>query len=133
MRAVWAGSPANARDVLERVEAATGWAYTTVKTLLQRLVDKGALQVHKHRNTSVYAAVLQPVAARRSALQSLLRSAFEGSFGTLLQHLVADQPMSAADRRQLASLLADQPEPRARPVRHVPPAGSATPRRRRAR
>lgn len=122
MRAVWAGSPANARDVLERVEAATGWAYTTVKTLLQRLVDKGALRVHKRRNTSVYAAVLQPVVARRSALQSLLRSAFEGSFGTLLQHLVADQPMSAADRRQLSSLLADQP-----------PGAPQSPRRRRPR
>lgn len=133
MRAVWAGSPANARDVLERVEVATGWAYTTVKTLLQRLVDKGALRVHKRRNTSVYAAVLQPVAARRSALQSLLRSAFEGSFGTLLQHLVADQPMSAADRRQLEALLTDEPPAAPRPARHVRPADPAAPRRRRPR
>ena len=42
MQALWGRHPATARDVLEQVERETAWAYTTVKTLLARLVEKGA-------------------------------------------------------------------------------------------
>ncbi|MDA2930716.1 BlaI/MecI/CopY family transcriptional regulator, partial [Acidobacteria bacterium AH-259-O06] len=35
--------PASARDVLEALEGEKSWAYTTVKTILNRLVEKGAL------------------------------------------------------------------------------------------
>lgn len=105
MRAVWQRSPATAREVLERVQDATGWAYTTVRTLLQRLVDKGALAVRRRANTSVYESRLAPAEARSSALRTLLEAAFGGSFGGLLQHLAADEDLSAAERRQLADLL----------------------------
>lgn len=104
MRAVWQGAPASARDVLARA-AATGWAYTTVKTLLARLVDKGALAAERRGNTSFYTPIWQPAEARRTALRSLLRAAFDGSFGGLLQHLVDDEPLSKRERAKLEELL----------------------------
>ena len=42
MNVVWAQAPVSTRDVLERVEDETKWAYTTVKTVLDRLVTKNA-------------------------------------------------------------------------------------------
>ncbi|MCA8951982.1 MAG: BlaI/MecI/CopY family transcriptional regulator [Planctomycetes bacterium] len=104
MRAVWAGAPATARDVLARADG-PDWAYTTVKTLLGRLVDKGALAVERRGNTSYYAPIWQPQQARRSALRSLLRSAFDGSFGGLVHHLATDEELSKREREQLAELL----------------------------
>ena len=55
MRAVWSRAPASARDVLDEVGEETGWAYTTVKTLLARLVDKGALSEDRQANVNIYA------------------------------------------------------------------------------
>lgn len=107
MNAVWEGHPASARDVLERIGDATGWAYTTVRTMLERLVEKGALEVTKHANTGHYTPLVSRLQARRSALRSLLDKAFDGTFGGLLHHLVADERLSAKDRQQLAELLAD--------------------------
>jgi BlaI family transcriptional regulator, penicillinase repressor len=105
MNAVWQRSPASARDVLERVRTQTGWAYTTVKTMLERLAEKGALRARKHGNLSLYEPLVSREQARRSALRSLLDRAFDGALGSLLQHLVAEERLSRRDREKLARLL----------------------------
>lgn len=105
MNAVWAGSPASARDVLERVEAETGWAYSTVKTLLARLVEKGAVAERKRANTSLYEPLVTRQQARRSAVRALLDTAFDGAFGSLMQHMVADEKLSKRERDNLAEML----------------------------
>lgn len=105
MNAVWEGAPASVRDVLERTEPETGWAYSTVKTLLERLADKGALEVRKRGNTSYYEPLVTRPEARRSALRLLLDKAFDGAFGSLLQHMVAEEKLSKRDRRELSSML----------------------------
>lgn len=111
MRAVWQGWPCTARDVLERV-ADTGWAYTTVRTLLQRLVDKGAVAMRLRGNTSIYDAKLRQQDAQRSAVRSLLQKAFDGSFGSLLAHLARTEGLSPRDRARLQQLLDEQREER---------------------
>ncbi len=107
MNVVWDSSPVTAREVLEGIEPGTEWAYTTVKTMLARLVDKGALRVQKRANTSLYEPLVTRRQAQRSALRSLLDKAFDGTFGSLLQHLVADEKLSKRDRAKLASMLAE--------------------------
>ena len=105
MHAVWERSPASARDVLELIGDETGWAYTTVKTMLARLVEKGALRARMRANVSLYEPLISCKQARRSAVRSLLDRAFDGTFGSLLQHLVADERLSKKDHERLAAML----------------------------
>jgi BlaI family penicillinase repressor len=107
MQAVWEGSPISARAVHDRVAAETGWAYTTLKTVLARLVEKGALREKKHGNTSFYEPLVTRDAARRAAVHSLLDRAFDGTFGALVQHMAASERLSGKERRKLAKMLAD--------------------------
>lgn len=107
MQAVWAGSPTSAREVHDRVAAETGWAYTTLKTVLARLVQKGALREKKRGNTSWYEPLVTRDAARREAVRSLLDRAFDGTFGALVQHMAASERLSSKERRKLAQMLAD--------------------------
>jgi len=107
MAAVWERSPASARDVLERIEHERGWAYSTVKTILMRLAEKGALRVRKRANTSLYEPAITRDQARRSAVRSLLDRAFDGTFGALIQHIVAEEKLSPRDRDRLARMLAE--------------------------
>lgn len=107
MNAVWKQTPATARDVLERTAAETDWAYTTVKTILARLVDKGALRERKRANVSLYEPVVSRGQARHSAVRSLLDKAFDGTFGSLFHHLVAEEKLSKKERDKLATLLSE--------------------------
>lgn len=106
MQAVWIGAPASARDVLERVEDERGWAYTTVKTLLARLVEKGALVEKKRANTSYYEPAVTRDEARRAAVGGLLDRAFGGSFVELVAHMAKFEKLSKRDREELAKRLA---------------------------
>jgi len=107
MRAVWARTPASARDVLEHAEGETEWAYTTVKTLLARLVEKGAVSMRMRGNVSLYEPRVTMRQARIAALRSLVDRAFDGTFGTLLQHLIAEEKLSPRDRAALARMIED--------------------------
>ncbi len=107
MSVVWEQPPTSARTVLDAVGDDTGWAYTTVKTLLDRLVEKGALTATIERNTSRYSPSITRKAARRSAVRGLVDRAFEGGFAPLVSHLVSEQKLSAADRAELRRWLAE--------------------------
>ncbi len=105
MHALWAHSPASARDVLTHLPAGIDWAYTTVKTMLDRLVEKGLVAVQKQANAGVYRPLLTREAARSSALRSLVERAFGGAFDSLVQHFVQQERLSPRDRQKLKALL----------------------------
>jgi BlaI family penicillinase repressor len=107
MSVVWRDAPVSARDVLEAVSHETGWAYTTVKTLLARLVEKGVLRTRKRANTNLFEPLISREQARKSALRSLVERAFDGTFGSLVQHMIATERLSDSDRRRLAAMLAE--------------------------
>lgn len=108
MNAVWRDHPATARDVLGTLEKETGWAYSTVKTMMDRLVEKGALKAKIEGITSVYQPVLTQKQARKSALRALKERAFAGASGSLMHFLVGNERLSASDRQELLRLLEEQ-------------------------
>lgn len=111
MRGVWArGGTVTARDVLHEVADETGWSYSTVRTLLGRLVEKGALDVERRGNTAVYTARVSEGAARRSAVRQLVDKAFDGTVGALVQHLARGDELSEADRARLRAILEEEGE-----------------------
>jgi BlaI family penicillinase repressor len=105
MNVVWARHPASVRDVLEALEPETGWAYSTVKTILTRLAEKGVVTARKRANTSFYEPRITQRAARRSAVRSLLDRAFNGTFGSLVHHVLDDEKLSARDRAELREVI----------------------------
>lgn len=107
MRALWSAHPATARDLLDAVAEETGWAYTTLKTMLTRLVEKGAVAEDKRGAASVYRPLVREADARGSAVKSLLERAFDGGFGSLVHFMLANEQLSARDKAELARLVAD--------------------------
>lgn len=112
MLTLWAESPRTAREVHSAVAAETDWSYSTVRTLLGRLAEKGALGVAKDGNRLLYRAAVSEGEARRSALRSLVDRAFGGRFGSLVQHLVDDRALSSDERAELVRLLRKAERPR---------------------
>ena len=108
MNALWQRYPASTRDVLERLPENINWAYTTVKTMLNRLVTKNVVSERKRANTSLYEPLLTKHKARRSAFANLLNNAFEGTVGPLMHFLVEDKKLSPEQRKELDSICSKQ-------------------------
>lgn len=108
MNALWQRHPATARDLMDYLPEGVQWAYTTVKTMLTRLIAKKAVSERKRGNTSVYEPLISRKKARRSALHSFLNQAFDGAVEPLLSFIVEDQKLSEKQRRELIRLLQDE-------------------------
>jgi BlaI family penicillinase repressor len=108
MNALWQGHPATARELADRLPANVSWAYTTIKTMLARLVKKAAVEETKRGNTSIYTPLVARDEARRSALGNLLDHAFGGAVQPLLAFLARDRKLTEKQRRELERILAEE-------------------------
>jgi predicted transcriptional regulator len=104
MKALWESHPATAREISERLPEDTTWAYTTIKTMLTRLVGKKAVSERKRANTSVYEPLIERDDAQRSAVATLIESAFDGAVEPFLG-FVANSTLSSKERKRLLEML----------------------------
>jgi len=105
MNALWSTHPATAREMSEALPEEVSWAYTTIKTMLSRLVAKGAVSETKRGNTSVYQPLVSRSKARRNAVGRLLESAFDGALQPLVSFLAEDARLNPEQRRELIEIL----------------------------
>ena len=86
MEVLWAATgPLTATDVADRIEAGRGWSLATVKTMLSRLVAKGALTHGEDGRRYVYS----PAIERDSYVGGESRRFVDRLFGGRLSPLVA--------------------------------------------
>jgi BlaI family penicillinase repressor len=100
LHALWRKQKATARELLGSL-AGERWAYTTLKTMLSRMEEKGLVRSTKVGNVASYEPLIEQERAERDAVRTLLQRVFEGASGPLLAHLAAEESVSAADRRTL--------------------------------
>jgi len=105
MNALWKGHPTTAREIMERLPDEVSWAYTTVKTMLTRLVSKQVVSERKRGNTSIYAPLITQVSARRSALRNLVQRVLGGKVEPIMHFLVEDQELTESERARLIQML----------------------------
>ncbi|MBN1361318.1 MAG: BlaI/MecI/CopY family transcriptional regulator [Sedimentisphaerales bacterium] len=104
MRAVWEHEPCAAGTVQEALAPSRGWAYSTVKTTMDRMLDKGLLRVKKIRNLRLYSTTVGEVEAKRGEFHRMLKRAFGGALAPMMQFLVEHEGLSADDARQLREI-----------------------------
>ena len=104
MRAVWQHQPCAAGTVQEALAASKGWAYSTVKTTMDRMVRKGLLQTQQIRNLTLFRTTVDEVEAKRGEFYRMLKRAFDGALAPMMQFLVEHGGLSAEEARQLREI-----------------------------
>jgi len=104
LRALWSLQEGNVRAVQEIVARSRPLAYTTIMTVLDRLVRKGKLARRKVGRSFVYAPQASRDAMRRAAVHELVEGYFDGSEEQLMLFLQGrvEKPVAApseADER----------------------------------
>jgi BlaI family transcriptional regulator, penicillinase repressor len=106
METVWRiGEPVTVRRVLDASYPNGEKAYTTVQTFMNILVDKGILKRTKNGSVNQYAAAVTRDKIRKSAISTVARHMFSGSFGAMASYLVNSNALSPEEIAELKDLL----------------------------
>ncbi|MEM6279393.1 MAG: BlaI/MecI/CopY family transcriptional regulator [Verrucomicrobiota bacterium] len=106
MEVAWKDSPVTAQEVTETLGKREDWKPQTVKTLLGRLVKKGALHYEPQGNRYLYTPALSREEAVAAETGSFLERISRGSLAPMLNHLVeSDRPLREEEIAAMRELL----------------------------
>ena len=105
LQVVWELEPCAAPEVQEELQTKKGWAYTTVKTMMDRMVKKGLLKKQKIRNLYLYSSAVTQSQARRSEIMKVTKRAFDGTLTSMIRFLVEYNELSKQEYKQFEQLL----------------------------
>src|SRR5438477_13157515 len=101
MEPIWATGACTAADVIKRLRETHDWNHSTIRTLLARLVEKGALAYDVAGARYVYRPAVSRERCVRQKGRSFVEQVFGGDVGALLLHFVADASLDSEQIRQL--------------------------------
>jgi BlaI family penicillinase repressor len=105
IQAVWEWEPCSAPAIHEKLQGHTSWAYSTVRTMMDRMVVKGLLKAERVSGTTLYrAAVTRKQAQRREVLYAL-KHAFNGALTPMVQCLIETGRLTAEELEDLEQLI----------------------------
>jgi predicted transcriptional regulator len=105
MAVLWKRNPLSAEEVVASLSGQQDWQDATVKTLLNRLLNKGAISAEKDGRRYLYAPVLQRDAWVQGESESLLERMFGGRVAPLVAHFSEQRKLSRKDIADLRKLL----------------------------
>jgi BlaI family transcriptional regulator, penicillinase repressor len=108
LEALWILERATARQVADELHDAQQWAYSTVKTMLDRMATKGLVAARQVGNVWEFTASVKPDDARRSAWKRFVGSAFGGAVAPALAFIASEARLTKKQREALLALLEEQ-------------------------
>jgi len=105
MKVLWKEGPSAARDVYAALPKDHSWAYNTLKTLLSRLVAKGALGYEQVGNSYLYRAIRSQEQLTRKEIRGFLSRVADGSLFSLVANFVEGDEVSTEELQELRQLL----------------------------
>lgn len=108
MRVVWTLKETSSTKIVKILSNKTDWSYSTIKTLIRRLVKKGALQISSKGRTYLYKATISEQSAMNNALFDLFSHLCHKKSGKALLNLIQRIDLSKQDIISLQKILDDK-------------------------
>jgi len=105
IQVVWEREPCAAPTVQEELAARKKWTYSTVKTLMDRMVTKRLLTTERIRNLMLYHSAISQQDAQRSELLRTVKRAFGGAFTPMMQFMLDSDTLSRKELDALEALI----------------------------
>lgn len=107
MEVLWGRSPLAADEVVAGLSARSDWAEPTIKTLLNRLLKKGAARAERDGRRYLYSPVLTRDAWVASQSEGVLDRLFGGRVAPLVAHFSERGKLSQQDVEELRRLIGE--------------------------
>lgn len=110
MRVVWANKAVKSREIIEVLTDSMDWNESTIKTLIGRLVEKGALSTEKEGRSFIYSAAISEQHTLRKNIDDLFSLVCNTQENSLVKEVISKASLSRSDIDELISLLANKQE-----------------------
>lgn len=107
MDVLWRRHPLGAEDVVAELADSRHWQEATIKTLLNRLLNKGAIAAEREGRRYLYSPLLEREAWVLEESRGLLDRLFDGRVAPLVAHFSEHRKLSRKDIAELRKLLED--------------------------
>jgi BlaI family penicillinase repressor len=114
MKPFWEKGALAARDLFAALPSNHMWSYKTVKTMLARLVKKGALEYTQVGNSYLYRTRFSQEEMVRTAVRNFSRRVLDGALAPFLLHFFEGRKPSAEEISVLRALIKQLEEKQAR-------------------
>jgi BlaI family transcriptional regulator, penicillinase repressor len=105
MAILWSRAPLAASEIIEAAPPQRDWSATTVKTMLARLVEKGALQTKAQGRRFLYTPTVERESVAAGQAGRLVDRLFGGRLSPLVAHLAANRDLTEDDLAELEALV----------------------------
>ncbi len=104
MEILWRQPSVTLSEIVEALSG-SGWSYSTIKTLLMRLMNKGYVTADKTSKNFRYSAVISEEACRLKEARGFLDKVFSGSVSLLVAALTKEAKITEQERKELLQLI----------------------------
>ncbi|MDZ7835264.1 MAG: CopY/TcrY family copper transport repressor [Alkalibacterium sp.] len=108
MRVIWANENVLSRDIIEILFEKKRWKPATVKTLLGRLVDKGAIETETKGNKYIYSAIITEDACMSAYTEEILSRVCIKQSSHVIYSMIKRAKLSKSSIAELKELLAEK-------------------------
>lgn len=105
IKAVWEREPCTAPDIRKKLWRSMKWTYSTVRTIMDRMVVKGLLMAEKERHPTLYRSAVTRKEAQQGELFYALKHAFNGALTPMVQCLLDTGKLTSDELAELESLI----------------------------
>jgi BlaI family transcriptional regulator, penicillinase repressor len=107
MKVVWENEPCAAGTVQESLAKQRDWAYSTVKTMMDRMVKKRVLKTTRIRNLNLFSSCISQTEAKAGEFRKMLKRAFDGALAPMMQFLIENEKLSPEEIKALRKKLGE--------------------------
>ncbi len=105
MKVLWENSPLTSNEIVERLAKKTDWNPRTIKTLLNRLMNKNALGIQQEGRIYHYYPLVTKDECSRYERESFLKRVYDGALQPMLAAFLEEQNLSKKEIDELKQLL----------------------------
>jgi BlaI family penicillinase repressor len=105
MEALWRASPRTADQIAAEIASDQEWTEATVKSLLNRLLTKGAIAADKDGRRYLYRPLIERGDYVHAESRGLVDRLFDGRLAPLVAHFSARETLSPEDVAELKRLI----------------------------
>src|SRR5687767_755780 len=107
LKQLWDESPLSAQEIIDRLQEDSAAHPKTVRTLINRLLKKGALGFHEQQRTYYYYPTIDKADFYQNKTESFLDKFFDGELSPLVSFFSSRKKLKGKEIAELKKLIAD--------------------------
>ena len=107
---LWEEGSLSTMQIVEKLEAETGWSKHAVISFLKKMEGKGLVRYEEKGRAKYYIALPEKETVAREERTSFLHNFYSGRLGLMVNAMVEDSSLSREDIQDLRKLLDDLQE-----------------------